>query len=122
MTWIIVSLLCNTAHCWWMPTREKPSSSMSREPSIQEIILAGETPGWGVQGRNLNHESICLRLNPDDIEVLSRALRASARLDGVLAWLRRNANAEREPQARAAFIEAYNAALAIRENGGSYDE
>ncbi len=110
-----------------MGAAEAPQQGMSQlsarqeEPLIREI-LAGGTGGWGVRGRNLDHESVCLRLNPGDIEVLSRALRAGAQLDGVLAWLRRNANAEREPQARAAFVEAYNAALAIRENGGIYDE
>lgn len=34
--------------------------------------------------------------------------------DRILSWLQRNANAEKEPKARAAFIEAHNAAMAIK--------
>ncbi len=37
------------------------------------------------------------------------------KLSDVITWLRRNANSEKEPKARAAFIEAHNAALKIAE-------
>ena len=51
-----------------------------------------------------------------EIERLKDAGKVAAeRLSAVLAWLRGNANAEKEPKARAAFIEAHNAALKIAE-------
>ena len=43
------------------------------------------------------------------------ALGGQTKLSAILIWLRRNANAEKEPKARAAFIEAYNAVLKIAE-------
>lgn len=39
----------------------------------------------------------------------------SAGLKEAANWLRRQANAEKEPKARAAFIEAHNAILALAE-------
>lgn len=44
-----------------------------------------------------------------------RADRAEARLEHATKWLRQQAGAEKEPKARAAFIAAYNAVLAIVE-------
>lgn len=41
------------------------------------------------------------------------------RLDHAVSWLRRQANAEKEPKAKAAFVEAHNALLAIAQ--GSFD-
>ena len=52
--------------------------------------------------------------------LLSRAAIEVERAWGVRQWLRRNASAEREPAAKAAFVEAHNAALAILE--GRYDD
>lgn len=46
-----------------------------------------------------------------------RALTAVAQVDretAMLQWLRRNATAEKEPKAKAAFIEAHNACLQIK--------
>ena len=37
------------------------------------------------------------------------------KLSAVLAWLRGNAAAEKEPKTKAAFVEAHNAALKIAE-------
>jgi hypothetical protein len=37
------------------------------------------------------------------------------KLNAIIWWLRRNADAERDPKVRAAFIEAHNAALKIKE-------
>lgn len=45
-----------------------------------------------------------------------RAETAEQRLNGCRQWLRANANAERSSEARAAFIEAHNAILAIIED------
>ena len=46
----------------------------------------------------------------------ARAEAAEKRLNGCRQWLRANSNAERNPDARAAFIEAHNAILAIIED------
>ena len=55
----------------------------------------------------------------DDMAILARqflrAHEADERGRRVRNWLRGQANAEREPKAKAAFIEAHNAALAIIE-------
>lgn len=53
----------------------------------------------------------------NEIERL-RATAATAKSEGLKEaanWLRRQANAEKEPKARAAFIEAHNAILALAE-------
>ncbi len=41
MTWIMVSLLCNTARCWWVPTREKPFGSLQVCQEHAEILSRG---------------------------------------------------------------------------------
>lgn len=43
-----------------------------------------------------------------------------ARIKQITNWLRRQANAEAEPKAKAAFIEAHNAVLGIAE--GRYSD
>ena len=49
-------------------------------------------------------------------ELKARAEAAEKRLNGCRQWLRANASAERNPEARAAFIEAHDAILAIIED------
>ena len=38
---------------------------------------------------------------------------AADTIEQIISWLRRNANAEQEPKAKAALIEAHNAILRI---------
>lgn len=55
----------------------------------------------------------------EEIEAAADARRAPQAGDvgqRITNWLRRNASAEKEPKARAAFVEAHNAALKILED------
>lgn len=56
--------------------------------------------------------------NWDAVEQEAEAARQEGRIDGLKEaanWLRQQANAETEPKARAAFIEAHNAILSLAE-------
>ncbi len=62
-------------------------------------------PPWDVDGRSeLDAEIERLRAENAKLHVIIKDLQS---------WLRRNANAEKEPKARAAFIEAHNAVAEI---------
>lgn len=62
-----------------------------------------------------------VRYGPFESIETTNGIRLSIRYDydkakNILNWLKRNANAEKEPKTRKAFIEAHNAALTIIEN------
>ena len=52
-------------------------------------------------------------------QLRARVERLEERLSHIVSWLRGQANSEKEPKAKAAFIEAHNAVLGIAE--GRYD-
>jgi hypothetical protein len=70
-------------------------------------------------------EDHCRVLMASNAGLTSEMLRLRERLEQIVAWLRAQANSEHRPKIQMAFVEAHNAALAIKEgradDGGSND-